>query len=1012
MLLHPTILLSLACVMMLGLQGWMVWNVHEAQVSETEASLVNLASSLTQHAEDTIKIADAAVVGIVTLLQSNGTSPDVIRSLARTLPTQMNVGTDFQDIVVLGVNGDWIATSATIKPGNFSDRSYFRHHRDDPDQGPFVGPPVQSRLNGHWIITVSRRIQTADGNFAGVVLATIELSNFADYYATYQLGLKGTITLSATDGTLLARYPSVTSLTGQKFPNARIFRELRTHATGSYVNTAIIDGIRRFVGYRKSDRFPLVVAVAMAQDVALRAWRHDACIDMAIALALTLGAGLLGLHLTRQVWRSQAAERQMRASEANFRLQAENLRQANERITLATDGGAIGIWDWDVTNDAMVWDSWMYRLFGLESTDEPASYALWQRHVHPDDRAAAKAAVRQALRAGTSYETDFRVVWADGSVHHLRGSGQVTRDAASGLIRMTGANWDVTRQHEAEQRELAAAAKTNAHLNRLSRHLAKARDRAEQASQAKSRFLAGMSHELRTPLNGILGYAQLLHMEGELNPLQHSRVDAMLQAGKHLLQMITRVLDLSEIEAEHVTLQAAPLDARALAEACLDCIRPAAEAKGLALSVVATPDPLPEVVADAMRLRQILLNLLGNAAKFTAQGSITLRLRPNADGSVLRIEVADTGAGVPAEQRARLFQDFGRLDTEATRMAEGAGLGLALSARLASLMGGRLEHEDNPGGGSVFWLELPVRDPALPAPAAEGQDALATLASTRPLRVLVVDDVAMNRDIAGSFLRAAGHEAFHADSGAAAIAAVAATAFDVVLMDVRMPGMDGLQATRRIRALDDGRGQVPIIALTAQAFTDQVEACRAAGMDSHLSKPFEMDALLAAVTTAARHQPAPNVSYNNSPPGPDAAAPAAHPDPPDLDPLPADPLPGNPLPAGPASPVINPQAFAHTVAFLLPETVASYLRTLLELGTTLLRALREPDALRGNTEDLASATHTLAGSAGMFGFQRLASAGQRFERALQTGSPEAAELAKHLDNAIEDTCHDIRERMT
>ena len=661
----------------------------------------------------------------------------------------------------------------------------------------------------------------------------------------------------------------------------------------------------------------------------------------------------------------------------------------------------------------MVWDPWMYRLFGLPPADEPASYALWRRHVHPEDRDAAEAAVREALAAGTPYESAFRVVWPDGAIHHLRGSGQVTRDAASGLVRMTGANWDVTRQHEAEARELAAAAATNANLNRLSRHLAKARDRAEQASQAKSRFLAGMSHELRTPLNGILGYAQLLHLEGGLNPLQHSRVDAMLQAGKHLLQMITRVLDLSEIEAEHVALQAAPLDVRALAEACLDCVRPAAQAKGLALSVVAPPGLPCEVTADATRLRQILLNLLGNAAKFTTRGGIALRLRPGAEGAALRIEVADTGAGVPAEQRARLFQDFGRLDTEATRTAEGAGLGLALSARLAGLMGGRLGHEDNPGGGSVFWLELPSPAPARPAlAAAEAPDAAPPLAPARPLRVLVVDDVAMNRDIAGSFLRAAGHEARYADSGAAAVAAVAAEAFDVVLMDVRMPGMDGLQATRRIRALDGGRGEVPIVALTAQAFTDQIEACRAAGMDSHLAKPFEMDALLAAVSRAAvsraaGHGSAPDVSYADVSATPAAAAPAAPPP----DPTPPDPTPPDPTPPDLIPPVVDPKVFAHTASFLPAETVTSYLRTILELGETLLRALREPDALRGDTEDLAKTAHTLAGSAGMFGFQRLASTGQRFERALQANSPEADDLAQHLATTVENTRNDIQARL-
>ena len=393
--------------------------------------------------------------------------------------------------------------------------------------------------------------------------------------------------------------------------------------------------------------------------------------------------------------------------------------------------------------------------------------------------------------------------------------------------------------------------------------LASARDAAQRASDAKSRFLAGMSHELRTPLNGILGYAQLLNLEGGLNATQSARVDVMLGSGKHLLQMITRVLDLSEIEAERVELNAVAFDVQAVAEACLDVIRPAAEMKGLVLSIALGADMQTQLFADPTRLRQILLNLLGNAAKFTKQGKIELRLRPLADGTLLRIEVADTGGGIPIEQRRRLFHEFGRLDTDATRAAEGVGLGLALSARLAKVMGGSVGHDDNPGGGSVFWLELPLNTQAESrdaiTAAANGQNAHPAPSATLALRVLVVDDVLTNQDIAASFLRIAGHEVTCAGGGAEAVAMVASEDFDVVLMDVRMPQMDGLEATRRIRGLEGPRGQVPVVALTAQAFTGQVQECRDAGMDGHVAKPFDMDTLIAAVARTAAARPRPDV---------------------------------------------------------------------------------------------------------------------------------------------------------
>jgi CheY-like chemotaxis protein len=263
------------------------------------------------------------------------------------------------------------------------------------------------------------------------------------------------------------------------------------------------------------------------------------------------------------------------------------------------------------------------------------------------------------------------------------------------------------------------------------------------------------------------------------------------------------------------------------------------------------------VRADAQRLRQILVNLLGNAVKFTKQGGIALRLRSVADGTRLRFEVADTGLGVPAAQRHHLFQEFDRIGVDDAAPVEGAGLGLSVSSRLAAWMGGGMGHEDNPAGGSVFWLELPLvacAAAALPPAAVEGPAApVGPEGSAAPhsLSVLVVDDIAMNRDIAAAFLRAAGHLVVCAAGGAEAVGLAAARDFDVILMDVRMPEVDGLEATRRIRAMAGARGRVMIVALTAQAFSEQVAICRAAGMDDHLAKPFSPDSLLESVTRAA-----------------------------------------------------------------------------------------------------------------------------------------------------------------
>jgi PAS domain S-box-containing protein len=539
--------------------------------------------------------------------------------------------------------------------------------------------------------------------------------------------------------------------------------------------------------------------------------------------------------------------------------------------------------------------------------------------------------------------------------------------------------------------------------HRLAEHLERARDAAERATLAKSRFLSGTSHELRTPLNGILGYAELLRLEGGLSKTQSARVDAMLDAGAHLLQVINRVLDLSKVEAEGVESQPLEVELRGICRTCLDLVRPTAEAKGLALDMDVAPAVPHHIAADPTRLRQILLNLLGNAVKFTTLGSVTLRLRAMANGAGLRFEVADTGPGIPAEHRDRLFKAFERLDADSAGTVEGAGLGLSLSAQLAMQMGGRLGHENNPKGvrsscGSVFWLELPfpAPNPALLPPTIPASDEPDTaVAMPSGLRVLVVDDTGMNRDIAASFIRAAGHEVECADGGAEAIAAVAATDFDIVLMDVVMPEMDGLEATRRIRALQAARGRVPIVALTAHAFTAQIEECRQAGMDGHLAKPFTMASLVAALGLGlAAGQRRGGLSRQ-------AVGSSAN-----TAPVPA---PTSPNP-GADHPVLDLAALERTSAFLKPGAVDFHMRTVAAKAQALLSRLSVPDALARDGDGLATTAHALAGSCGMLGFDRLAFVARTFENAVRTNSAEIPALAGEFSAALEATIQAIETR--
>jgi signal transduction histidine kinase/AmiR/NasT family two-component response regulator len=356
----------------------------------------------------------------------------------------------------------------------------------------------------------------------------------------------------------------------------------------------------------------------------------------------------------------------------------------------------------------------------------------------------------------------------------------------------------------------------------------RARIQAERAAEAKSRFLSMMSHELRTPLNGVAGFAELLAARPCLDAEACEQVELIRRSSDGLLRLVEDILDFSRGDA-------APVDAPFRIAAAIDDVAREAEAearsKGLWLAVSDEIDPEALHLGDERRLRQVLRVLLSNAVKFTASGGVELEAEASEFG--VEIHVADTGCGLDDEVMALLFEPFAQGDASTMRAHEGAGVGLALAKRLVETMGGAIGARNRPGGGAIFSVELPfarVEEPRVPA--ASKPD------TQRPARVLVVDDHPVNRKLAGLMLTALGCEVAEAADGAEAVEQVKASAFDVVLMDVRMPGMDGLEATRRIRALKGPAAQTAIVAVTADAMPEDVARCIEAGMSGHLSKPL------------------------------------------------------------------------------------------------------------------------------------------------------------------------------
>ena len=809
--------LSVAVVLLAGL---FLWQSYQYDIRTTGQRSQVLAQLLHDHLKQTLDR-----VAMVLNVQASDFAPALLQPAAvprnreqvaarmRRLIENLDIisGTYFFD-----AHGDLLYTSdPTAKAANIADRPFFRLLRDHPELGMVYSDALVARTTGRWSIVVARAVTDEQGRFAGVTTALLDLASKSSALQKLDMPAGSTLLIRRSDtNQLVFRDPFVAELMNQPLPYDNPIRRAvdsgQRQATLDY--TASTDNIRRLSTFLVLQSYPFYVQAGFAVDEQLTQWRKEATWALAIAAVLLV---LMGLGFWR-MWRNALQEERL----------AGEVRRANQRYVHLFENSPDAYLIMDI-HDGRILDcnaAALKMLHGDRSSiigKIPADFSPPQQPDGTSSASGVQVRIDECLRSG-----GHRFEWV-----HRRCDGE------DFWVEVT-----VSTMITEVPPVLFVAWREVSDRKRSEDELVVAKNAAEAANVAKSTFLANMSHEIRTPLNGILGMAYLISRDG-LTPSQAARMAILQESSRHLLGILNGVLDLAKIEAGKCVIEQSPFNAEILVGNVTTMVSHTLQEKHLILR--SDIGPLPgSLLGDMTRLEQALLNYVGNAVKFSERGEISLRVEKlveDASSVLVRFEVSDTGIGIAPEVLPRLFDVFEQADNSSTRQYGGTGLGLALVRRLAALMGGEVGARSTPGTGSTFWFTARLTK-AAPQDAGEATPA-APLDSLQMLReqpagrrVLLVEDEPVNRMIAELLLTDAGLVVDLAEDGERAVCLAGEHDYDLILMDVQMPRMNGLDATRTIR--NRLASSVPILAVTGNAFEQDRQQCLAAGMNDFIAKPY------------------------------------------------------------------------------------------------------------------------------------------------------------------------------